>query len=135
MAITKPTGRQYPLVAKVDFTFADFVSGVAAEAVKIPGNCRVSGGHLVISTAFNSGTSDTIQVGDGDSAARYKDSINGQAVALTALVPTGYKYTVPDTIDITWTGVGAAPTAGAGYLMVEYFAENRANEVVPNSVS
>jgi len=42
-----------------------------------------------------------------------------------ALVPTGLKVTVPTSIQITWTGAGAAPSAGAGRLIVKYNEENR----------
>lgn len=132
MSFTKQTGRQYPLVAMAEISYADLTSGTALEAIKLPGNSRVVSGQLIVTTAFNSATSDTITVGDGGSAARYKGSIDGQSAALTALVPTGYKYTAPDTVDVTWTGVGTAPTAGAAVLIVEYVTDNRANEVVPN---
>jgi hypothetical protein len=49
----------------------------------------------------------------------------------TALVPTGYRYTAPDTIDLTGTLTGAAATAGAGTLRVQYVIKDRAQEVQP----
>jgi len=133
MAITKDAGRQWPLVAKVPFTYADFdTSGVAVAALDLPGNATVIGGELVVETVFNSGTSDALDVGDGASATRYAGAVDGQAAARTALTLTGYKHTVPDTVDIEWTGAGTAPTQGAGYLLVMYTVDDKANEVQPD---
>lgn len=135
MAISQISGRQYPLIAKIPFSFDDFESsGVAERALGLPGNATVIGGELVIETAFNSGTSDALDVGDGDDVDRYAAGVDAQTVARTALTLTGYKYTTPDSIDIIWTGVGAAPTAGAGYLLVEYVLDDRAHEAQPEPI-
>lgn len=128
MAITQDAERQYALTVDIPFTYADFTSGTAAAALDVPENAFVVGGYFVIDTAFNSATSDTITVGDGVSANRYASGVNGQTAAATALTLTGYKYTADDTIDITWTGAGTAPTAGAGRLVVQYAIDGRANE-------
>ncbi len=137
MAITKDFHRQYPLRAYVPFTYADFgESGVAEEAVDLPAGAIVTGGEIVITTAFNSagGTTpaDTLTVGDGSDDARYAAGVDGQTAARTALGPTGYKYPAGDTVDIKWTpnaDTTTAPTQGAGYLVVEYVKPGRSNEV------
>ncbi len=127
MTITKDSGRQEVVCADVGFSFDEFgASGVAEAALDLPQNAVVVGGFLVIDTAFDSLTSDTLTVGDGDSDDLYVAGIDGTAAALSAIVPTGKKYTVPDTIDIKWTGVGTAPTQGAGRLIVEYIVDARA---------
>lgn len=126
-------GRQHPLVARQYFTYEDFESGVAEAALDLPGNATVIGGEFVITEVFDSGTSDTIKVGDGDDDDRYASGVDGQSTGRTALTLTGYKYTAPDTVDIVWTGVGSAPSAGAGYLLVEYIIEGRAQDVQPAS--
>lgn len=119
--------RQATLNVIQKFTFADFVSGVAQAAVEVPGGAIPVGGQFVVDEAWNSGTSDTFTVGDGGVGNRYKGGIDGHAVALTALVPTGYKYPTQDNVTITWTGVGAAPTAGSGRLIMQYVVEGRAH--------
>ena len=43
MAITKNAGRQELVVASVDYTFADLVSGVAVPAINLPDNAKVLG--------------------------------------------------------------------------------------------
>lgn len=132
----KSTGRQYPLVAYQEFTLAELASGTAIPLVKLPAGSIVLGGMLVFTTAFNAGTSDAATVGDGGSAARYATIAAGSgalsANLYKAITPTGYQYTVADTIDLVWTAVGTAATTGAGFLLIQYITEGRANEVIPD---
>jgi hypothetical protein len=133
MSITKNAGRQYPLVAYVDFTYSDLTDATGVEAIDIPANATVIGGGLYIGTVFNSATSDTIDVGDGGDTDRYTASpIDVTALGYTALTLTGYTYTASDTIDILWDGTGTAPSTGAGTLIVYYMIDERAQEVVPD---
>ena len=133
MSITKNSGRQWPIVAEVDFAFGDFgASGVIEAALDLPGNAVIIMGEIVIDTVFNSGTSDTLTVGDvGGTENRYASGVNGQAAALTALTRNGVRNTAPTAVGIKWTGVGAAPTQGAGRLLVAYSREGRALVVQP----
>lgn len=128
MAITQNSDRQYPLSAYVEFSYADFVSGVYAAAVDMPADAIVVGGDFVITTAFNSATSDTFTVGDDTDDDEYGAAINGQTAARTALVPTGFQFAQNGTVGLKWTGAGAAPSAGAGFLHVQYVREGRSNE-------
>lgn len=127
MAITKNDGRQSPIYATVAFTYEDFVSGTYQDAIEVPSNAVVASGSFEITEVFDSGTSDTFTVGDSADEDRYKASINGQTAAVTALVPTGKRYTAQDDVTITWTGAGAAPSQGAGMLIVEYIVVGRAS--------
>lgn len=129
MAIIRPAGRQTVLSAYVDFTYTDLTSGTAAACIDLPGGAVVVGGAVRIDTAFNSGTSDALVVGDADTANRYKTSFSIAATGLTALVPDGAPYTARGQVKITWTAVGTAATAGAGTLRVDYIRRGRANEV------
>lgn len=132
MSITKNAARQYPLSAEVDFDYADLTSGSAVAAIDVPAGAVIVGGELVVGTAFNSATSDVISIGDGGSATRYENAQDVKTAAgIWPLTLTGYRYTEADTIDVTWTGAGTAPTAGAGTLRIQYVIENRANEVNP----
>lgn len=137
MAITKNGGRQYPLVARVDFTFADFDAGAVTastifEAMDMPANAIVTGGALVVTTAFVGTTAATADVGDGGDPDRYSASpIDLMTLGRTALTLTGYKNTAADTIDMDVILTVAAATAGAGYLEVQYVIADRANEVQP----
>ena len=126
-------GRQFPLVAHQDFDLSELTSGSAIAAVKVPAGARVIGGGVMIDTAFDSATSDVMDVGDGDDDDRYSATpIDVSAAGYTALDITGYKYTTTDFIDLIWTGAGTAATEGAGRLIVEYIIDNRTNEVMPD---
>ena len=133
MAITQDAGRQYPLVAKVDFTYADLGTAVTTtsiiEALKLPPGAIVTGGYLNITTAWVGPTAATVSVGDGGSAARYLGDTNIKSTGRTALVPTGYTYTAADAIDLDLAQSVAVSTAGVGELVVEYIVDGRANDV------
>jgi hypothetical protein len=130
MPITKDPSRQSVKAAVVDFDFADFASGVGEIAIAMPAGSILVGGELVIDTVFNSSVSDTLTVGDAGSATRYKSGINGQALGRTALVPTGYvAQSATGDLKITWTGVGDAPTTGAGRLLAQYIVPGSAEFV------
>lgn len=133
MPITKNSGRQGPIEAFVDINFGDVVSGVAQAAIKMKPNCVVVDGDIVTPTAWNSATSDTLAVGDALTPARYLAATSIHATGRVPLVPTGYQTVVganaaasSDQIVVTWTGVGAAPTAGQTRLRVRYYDGNRA---------
>jgi len=123
--ITKNDARQEKQVALVPWTYADFESGVLQPAVDLPHGAIVTGGAFIVDTALNSTTSDTFTVGDSGVEDRYASGINGQAAGLTALTPTGFKYTDIKELGIKLTSVGT-PTAGAGRLLVEYVIDGRA---------
>lgn len=127
MAITQQSGRQCSAWATVDFAYTDLTSGTAAAAIKLPIGAVVVGGAVVVKTAFNSGTSDVIVVGDAATANRYLTSTSIASAARTALVPTGY-LTLSTTreVKVTWTADGTAASAGAARLEVEYIVPGRA---------
>ncbi len=137
-SVDRNHGTQYPLVATQEFTVAQLASGEAVGAIKLPYGARVIGGGVLITTAFNSTTSDKLDVGDGGDPDRYTSSeITISSTGYTALTISGYKYTQTDYVDLTWTGVGADAGAadadeGAGVLIVMYVIDGRANEVNPD---
>lgn len=136
MAITKNNGRQWPLSARVEFTFADFNDGAVTattvfEALDLPAGSIVTGGALVITTAFVGPTAATASVGDTSSAARYLADTSLLAAALTPLVPTGFENTLGLSVDLDVAMSVAPATAGEGYLEVQYIIVNRANENQP----
>ena len=133
MAITKAAGRQTPLIANVDFTYADLTSGSAIEAIDLPPGAIVIGGYLNITTAFNSGTTDLLEIGDGADADKFvaggADNGSTAQTVLFDVAAQWTEYTAKDTVDVTWTAVGTAATAGAATLVVESIIDGRACEV------
>lgn len=120
MAVTKNPARQEAVHAYVDIAYGDLTSGTDHAAIEVPANAVVVEGAVVVSTAWNSATSDVLDVGDSGSQNRYKNDINIAATGLTAITPTGYKYTTKDNITVRWVGVSTAPTTGALRLRVSY---------------
>lgn len=139
MTISKDHGRQYPLVAIFKFgRVADSSDpdvqvlpgdGTDNEAIDLPVGAIVTHGEVVVTVAFNSGTSDVLDVGDADSENRYKNDADLTSTGVKALVPTGYLYPAAKAITLRRTAVGTAATTGAGYIRVEYVIANRSNEV------
>jgi hypothetical protein len=129
MSLSKVPGRQWPLIALLEVTFADVIgeSGNALGAIDLPGGATCLGGLLSIQEAFNSGTSDSFEV----AGAMSLGATNGQAVAATSLVVDGLTTTAPETITLQWTGVGAVPTTGKALLQVMYAINARATEAQP----
>jgi hypothetical protein len=129
--VDRNVGTQYPLVGFQTFALSQLTAGSGTAALKLPSGARVIGGELVVTEVFNSTSTDTIAVGDSGSATRYLGATNVRATGRTALVPTGYKNTAPTDLLLTWASGGGTPTTGAGYIMVMYIIDGRANEVVP----
>lgn len=128
MAVTLNPGRQQSRWAIQTINYADLVSGIAATISNLPVGAMLVGGAIVVNTAFNSATSDTLSLGDSSSATRYANGVNIHATGRTALTLTGYK-TLPTTraLQATWTGSGAAPSAGSVELHLEYIVSGRAD--------
>lgn len=125
MAITKKSGRQEIISAVVNFAFGDLVDATAVEAVNLPAGAVVVGGALIIRTAFNSATSDTIAVTLGSETLLAATDVKTAVVSKLFTAGTIAAITAPDTVDITWDGTGTAPSAGAGILVVNYIVEGR----------
>ena len=132
MTITKKSGRQEVIAAVVAFAFGDVIDDTYMPAVDVPAGAIVVGGHLAITTLFNSATDDKFSIGDKEgSAAATKDTYAALSADITAvgavpIVVTGKKYTVPSTVGVVWNGTGTAPSAGAGRLTVLYVVDGRA---------
>ena len=131
MPITRLSGRQEVIAATADFLFSSLASGTYEAAINIPAGAIVTSGGLSITTAFNSGTSDTFAIGDREGIAAAVGNTYAVAAARAAggsnpIVPNGKKYNLPATVGVLWTGVGAAPTTGVGRLTVHYIVDGRA---------
>ena len=133
MPITKDFNRQCVMSALVTINFSDLAgtSGTDVAAISMPPNAIVVGGAIVKRVVFNSGTSDTLSVGDAGSATRYLGATDVKtATGLVALVPTGYLLpgttaSASNDITVRWTGVGAVPTTGQVQLRVDYVQVGR----------
>lgn len=126
--------RQTRLVAERAFDYTDLTSAVAKPLIYLKPGTRILSGFLDITTAFNSTSTDTIDVGDTegtDDTDRYTaNPVNVHTTGLTALdapVANGIIDTA-EAVTILWTSGGGTPTAGAGVLHIEYIEDQRSTE-------
>lgn len=128
MPITKNSARQELVVAHVDINLADIATNVAQAALDLPVGAVITGGALVTTEAWNSTTSDVMDVGDATTATRYLTDGNIRALgARVPLVPTGFIHTAAQpALTVTWTSGGGTPTTGKVRLEVEYYVRGRA---------
>jgi hypothetical protein len=129
VTLTKISSRQYPLVHEIAFDYTNVSeTGVAVAAVALPPNSEVTGGALIVDTAWDTGTTAALDIGDSTTAARYGSAIDLKTAARTALTLTGYLNTGGLDVKIKPALVGTAATAGAARLLVEYIIKDRGNE-------
>ena len=127
MAITKNAGRQEAIVAYVDIALADLSTGVDYTAINLPIDAVIIGGDIVATTAFDSTSTDVVDVGDSASENRYLNDGSVHTAIRTALVPTGYTtLATTRAVTVRWVSGGGTPTVGAFRLTVEYFVLDRA---------
>lgn len=128
MTITKDYNRQGLSVAHVDIEMSDLVSDTeSAVVMDIPPNAIIDSGRLITTEAWNSTSTDVIDVGDSLDPNRYLNNGNIRALAANVpLVPTGYT-TVGNGLTVTWTSGGGTPTTGTVRLEVKYFVLGRAS--------
>src|SRR3990167_7447485 len=114
MPITKNPNRQELIAAFVDINLADLATNVAANALDLPINAVLVSGRLGTTEAWNSTTSDVMDVGDVTSAVRYITDGNIRALgAVVPLVMTGFVHTSTEKqLTVTWTSGGGTPTTG-----------------------
>ena len=121
MPIQTQSDRQRVLSAQVEINFNDLVSGVAGNAIKLPNNAVVVGCGVHVLMPFNSATSDTLSIGDAALPTRHISAVNIKSAGAGFIgTRSGKRTTQPEWLTATWTGAGAAPTAGKVLVTVEY---------------
>jgi len=114
-------GRQYPLVAAIDFTAAD--NAADGVVIKLPPGALLIGGAALVSTVFN-GTTPALTAKDSANNSLF-GSVDATAAAETALVAGRY-YPLGTSITVAVSG-GA--TTGEAFVNVSYAIVDRTNEV------
>lgn len=126
MAITKDSSVQDVVVKSVTINLADVTSGVDYNAIDLPPNSVIISGSSFTTEAWNSTTSDVLDVGDAASQNRYLNDGNIRAAnALVALVPTGFVHP-GGPITVRWVSGGGTPTTGKLRLLVQYVTLGKA---------
>ena len=129
MAITKNPATQCVQTKIVDIYLANLASGTDVAAMDLPPNAVIISGSLTTTEAWNSTTSDVMDVGDAGSQNRYLNDGNIRSLAAhVALVPTGFIHT-GGALTVRWVSGGGTPTTGAVRLAVQYLIIGRADGI------
>ena len=126
MPITPNRGRQGLIDAFVEFTFTDVTPGAGYNAIELPPGAIVTGGDLVVITAFDTSGTATVAIGDVTTNNRYLTATSVKTAGRTPLVPTGFKTTPTQ----RWIRVTSAlsttdATVGQCRLRVTYIVDKR----------
>jgi hypothetical protein len=128
-----PDTRQFPVVAYLEFTYADVAGSAAINAVAIQPGSIVTDIELWVTTSFSGGTTHDLDIGDATDPDEYTPTISelDGAAGLPANAPTttGFQTTLSEP-NITFTPVhtGGDPTAGAARFWVQSICEGRFHE-------
>lgn len=104
----------------------DFTLGLTATKVvgTLPANCVVLRAYIVVTTAFNAGTTNTMSIGTAASSTAYSTAISLATAGLIAGSSLATATTLTPAVDTqviaTNVSSGTAATAGAGIVVVEY---------------
>lgn len=125
-------GRQYVLSAVQKLTYEDAVDGTLdACEIAIPEDAVILSGRLIVTTAFNTATSAVLDAGWSADPNGYLAATNLKTTGQTDFIAGSIAgVTTSTTVPVTlaYTGVGAVPTTGEAYVVVEYVVKGRANE-------
>jgi hypothetical protein len=97
----------------------------------LPAGALVLRTNVIVTTAFNAGTTNTVSI--GDNASSFNDMMSGQTVAATGkfestigCTSTGLTNTQAGDVRpfLVYAQTGGAATAGAGIAVIEYIPNN-----------
>ena len=90
----------------------------------LPPNSIITGIKVLVGTAFNAGGADVIDVGDDTTANKFANDVNvastGSATVTLDNVGAVESSTASTEIKAIYVPAGSTPTAGSGYIVVEY---------------
>lgn len=129
MAIEKRDVRQYPLSDVIRIEVGDLTSGTAAAIADLQGGEMIVGGSVTVATAWDSGTTATLKLGDDDDDDRYTSAaVDLTTAGRTALTLTGDVMSVATELKALFEETGAAATAGEAVIEFTVLREGRQNE-------
>lgn len=130
MTFTYDPGRQFPLVAEAVLDYDDLLpTATEVEIIKLPPGARVLDVRLYVDTLFNAAGTDTLSIGDSDSATLYANAVDVSSTGAKTTSGFGKKYASAETLIATYEHTSTAPTAGSARVEVTYVVEGRVNEI------
>ena len=139
MAITVPRGRQYKLIAEIEISNVDLLTGVATKLFDLPPNAVVVDGGAQVVTQAVAGTSSVLDVGYDLPTGTDDPDAFVTVMALTGAAYSSERFSANSTairdfpigcdVTATRTVTGADTTPGASRVWVEYYIKDKATEV------
>lgn len=123
--MTTIDARQYALSAMAEVGIENIGAGNGVR-IPLPGGAMLLRLAVVGTTAFNSGTTATLTVGDG--ATTFADGVDMQTVGSKTVANVPKFYPVPGALQVTLAQTGAAATAGKAFVVAEYVIKDRWSE-------
>lgn len=106
---------------RVAFDYTDTSSFAIGQ---LPANAIVNDIKVHVSTPFNAGTNDYLDIGTADTAAKYANDVDlaGTGSRSVTLIGTGSveSATAPTTLYGIYVPSGSTPTEGAGEIVITY---------------
>ena len=105
--------------------------GTTTTIATLPANSQIIEIYVDVTTPFDAGTTNTLDLGDGSTADQFADALNVSSAA--RLLATSDVSQIPNLIDIgasdvqvvaTYNQTGSAATAGAATVTVVYVQNN-----------
>lgn len=130
---TAPTQARYHETSQVHYLYRDVVFNAAAQTLSlgfVPAGATIDRSHVIVSVAFNAGTSTTATIGTRAAPAGQSTGLNLQSVGRKIDTTTEATSAVlgPFLVDTELVAVvtpaGAAATAGAARIVVTYVVAN-----------
>ncbi len=100
---------------------------VLRTGLRLPVGAVILRTHACVTTVFNAGTNNTLDIGDGSDVDRFMASatVAATALGLKTGAPTALpKVTVETEIVLTYAPTGTTPTTGAMDVIVEFSVPN-----------
>lgn len=130
MPIVKQSGRQEVIAAFSQvIDWDDIVDAQVDAAIELPQNAIVVAGHVNVIMAFDSVTSDSLDVGEDitpDPNAYTASVINLQSAGVVALDLNHFKFTTQGNLTVEVNSVGGGLSAGSFQMIVQYVVDGRA---------
>jgi hypothetical protein len=120
---------QWPVIGYNEMLSADFATVATQNVVVLPEGAMVIRAFVVVTTPYNSATTATFSVGDAATPARYGAGIDLKTAGIKALTPTGYITPGQGPVTVTFAQTGAAATAGAARVYIEYVVDRKGDEI------
>lgn len=130
-ALVKNVSHQFTQAASIKIDYSTLpATGVFTRVFDLPAGAVPIGGAMHVTTAFNPGTSLTAAFGIVGTTGKHLAATTVAAAARTAFIAQNVVNASLEQVGVTFTLVGAVPTAGVLYAWLDYIVPVKQHETV-----